>query len=456
MLSYCECGNFTCTATNKTPVNDTVNVSLNKDTLNKHLPPTPRLPVNDSVSDNTSVRQEDEVSSCSEERLIKAESEVLIANIALKYAKDEKASLLAQVELLEGEVETLTSVNNKQRNEIKKLLKERDQDKRELSRVSGILKFTVKSPQSQESSKEGILQATLDSLKDHMLQITDQMLAAMEDCGTNGDWTVVGERITKHKNQRVQSTHSSNPSAAVTVQEEVKDHQTSKKHTYATVLKGVPRSTKSASCSTNGQPEPRVKKCAKELPRQQVPNHATERSKPKVIVVGTSLTRGLGTELCRNGVDAICYTYPGTTIPQIASRIPHLLPKSMAKEYQEVVLQCGGNDAEEFCPSSVIKEYEQLIKRVRDQAPYARIHLSTIPLRRSYPNVLEKIAKINTYIKNRGKHNDNVDCIQVCPTNQQMFKNDKVHFNDEGKKMYGVNTARAIVNFHRTAQKTRV
>ena len=161
-------------------------------------------------------------------------------------------------------------------------------------------------------------------------------------------------------------------------------------------------------------------------------------------------------ELNRNGIDAICYTYPGTTIPQIASRVPHLMPKHLVKEYQHIMLQCGGNDAEEYCPSTIIKNYERLIKKVRDQAPHARIHLSTIPPRRNNPNVLEKIAKINTYIKNRGKWNDNVECIQVCPTDQQMYKTDRVHFSEDGTKMYGVNTARAIVNFHRTAQKTRV
>ena len=289
-----------------------------------------------------------------------------------------------------------------------------------------------------------------------MLQITDQMLEAVEDCGTKGDWTVVGNRLTKHQNQRVKVTQTSKLSAMDTVQAEVKNQQDTKRRTYATVLKGDSGSTKSDSYNKTRHPEPRVKGSTKELPKQKGPNHTTKQRKPKVMVVGTSLTRGLGTELCRNGVDAICYTYPGTTIPQIASRIPYLLPKSSATEYQEIVLQCGGNDAEEFCPSSVVKEYEQLIEKVRGKAPYARIHLSTIPLRRSNPVVLEKIAKINTYIKNHGKRGDNVDCIHVCPSDQHMYKKDRVHFNEEGKKRYGANTARAITNFHRTALKTRV
>lgn len=87
----------------------------------------------------------------------------------------------------------------------------------------------------------------------------------------------------------------------------------------------------------------------------------------QTFVIGASLTRGLGDELRKLGADATCYTYAGTRIPHIRSRIPHLMPRTSQPSH--VMLQCGGNDAERIPTSKITEQYEGLIREVRSHCP---------------------------------------------------------------------------------------
>ena len=169
-----------------------------------------------------------------------------------------------------------------------------------------------------------------------------------------------------------------------------------------------------------------------------------------VTVIGTSLVRGVATELCKHNIDALAYTYPGAPIPRLVGRLRHIINQ----DNSNIVLQCGGNDLELASPAAVVREYDHLISEVRQLAPNAHIYISAIPPRKGRAHILEDIAKVNTYLSNRGRRGDNVTCMHVCPTDLHNFCRDKVHFNDRGRKEYGVAMASVLKrNLHMVQNK---
>ena len=70
--------------------------------------------------------------------------------------------------------------------------------------------------------------------------------------------------------------------------------------------------------------------------------------------------RGLGGLLADEGVDATVYCYPGQQIQYIQQRLHGIF----SAEYQprNIVVQCGGNDAEARPPHLVVREYDELVK----------------------------------------------------------------------------------------------
>ena len=105
-------------------------------------------------------------------------------------------------------------------------------------------------------------------------------------------------------------------------------------------------------------------------------------------------------------------------------------------------------------PAAVVREYDHLISEVRQLAPNAHIYISAIPPRKGRAHILEDIAKVNTYLSNRGRRGDNVTCMHVCPTDFHHFCRDKVHFNDRGRKVYGVAMASVLKrNFYMVQNK---
>ena len=166
---------------------------------------------------------------------------------------------------------------------------------------------------------------------------------------------------------------------------------------------------------------------------------------PDTVIIGTSLTRGLGTKLHKCGVDAVTYSYPGTKIEHIRGRIPHIL--SGDRQPKQVVLQCGGNDAETEAADSVMRNYDSLINDVRHFCPNASIVVCTVPPRGDKRDVLDNIDTLNTYLYQRATCGDNVWCIDVCHKSLKMYRKDKVHFNNEGLKFYARALARQLSNF---------
>ena len=145
--------------------------------------------------------------------------------------------------------------------------------------------------------------------------------------------------------------------------------------------------------------------------------------------------RGVATELCNHNIDAMAYT-------------------NYHKDNRRIVLQCGGNDLELASPAAVVREYDHLISEVRQLTPNAHIYSSAIPPRKGRAHILKYIAKANTYLSNMGRRGDDVTSMHVCPTDLYHFSTDNVHFNDRGRKEYGMEMASVLKrNFHMVKNK---
>ena len=107
----------------------------------------------------------------------------------------------------------------------------------------------MKEATTSESELKDILQAKLNSLKDQMLQITENMLAAVQAIGPSDNWTEVVKKtkqINRCRNQGPKVMINQNCSASGNEQEGTREHSTPTKRTYANVLKGGTRSNKPA------------------------------------------------------------------------------------------------------------------------------------------------------------------------------------------------------------------
>ena len=155
--------------------------------------------------------------------------------------------------------------------------------------------------------------------------------------------------------------------------------------------------------------------------------------------------QGVSGHLAEKGISATVYAYPGHELPYIRKRIS----KIFTPRYQphHVVVQCGGNDAATRPLHQVVREYDRLVNEVRRACPETTITLNLIPPRGSDDTILENIAKINTYISNRGKRGDRLVSCDPCPCDSAYSKMDLTHFNETGIHIFASRLAAHIQNF---------
>ena len=169
------------------------------------------------------------------------------------------------------------------------------------------------------------------------------------------------------------------------------------------------------------------------------------RQLPDTVIIGTSLVRGVSSNLHKRNIDNVSYCYPGAEIPTIRSRINSVLPRNSRP--RQVFLQAGGNDLESHPTDQVIKQFDKLIHQVKSRCSKATtILLGRIPPRR-HPALTDEIKKVNTYLNNRGMRGDNVKFVDCCPSFPSQFSRDRVHFNSEGAKVYADKLACHAINF---------
>lgn len=375
------------------------------------------------------------------------------------------------VELLESEIDKLGKVDKKQKKEIKRLIKENDNVRADLSRNRGMRKFVKDTSKSDKATCTDMPAPSKSHVTSHSVGTCTDLPIPSNSHATSH--SVDTERI-QSLTAQFDSLKEFVSSVANSMQSVISDNtnpQSSSNHiarpTSPTPNSGV-RSIPVVQIGLAGQhahhPDHDVTDrtyadvTAQLPPRQQSSSSrpaANRPAKDSVYVIGTSLTTTLGDELDSRGVNASVFTYKGAQIPRIRQRIPHIFPKT--KKPTKIVLQCGGNDVTERNVDDVIDQYEGLIKDVRRECPNSDILLSTVPPRGDDTAILDKIKYLNEYITDRGKNKDRVFAIDVVPkTYTKFFKKDKVHFNRLGLNVYAHNMKRSLATFTSTPTKSSV
>ena len=377
------------------------------------------------------------------EQVVMLESQLIHETMQLDLERKDNTSMRNQVQLLQCELEQSKKRSDKQKQEIKRLLGENDNLRRDLSWYNGMRRFaeTGTQPVIDLTDELQSTKVKLQSLKEHMVDITSRMIVALEespDAERNGDddddtpFTLVTHSRRGRQLQRQQSARSR--------QVVPQPHPPNRRPEIPTPTQGQPIPVVcGVAGSHNLQP-------VHALSQQQRPSSTSSRH-PIETVIGTSLTRGLGTKLNALGTDVTCYTYTGSRIPEIRSRIPHLLPCD--NQPRRVVLQLGGNDAELQPSSEVTKQYDSLIGEIQQRCPRASIILSKIPPRKKNKDVLKNISRVNAYLQHRATEGDDVSTFDICPHDPAMFRKDLVHFNAKGCRVYANQMHDKLSNFTR-------
>ena len=169
-----------------------------------------------------------------------------------------------------------------------------------------------------------------------------------------------------------------------------------------------------------------------DVTRQRRPGQGA-RQRKKLIILGSSLTDGLSAELKSHNIDSTTHIYRGGKLDLIRERVPHIFSKDINKQPDKVFVLAGGNDAEDSTTDLTINGYEGLIREIRTACPRTKIIISSIPPRKNNSAINHRIKEVNSYLKDRGLRNDNVQFVDVVPVDSNMFTQKLVHLNRNGK-----------------------
>ena len=347
----------------------------------------------------------------------------------------QNSSLQHQLDLLEVELDNAKKIDKNNKNELKRITKDNDNLRRELSRVNGLRKFLS---DSGDKTNENVIRqeslhtatAQLESLREHVADMATTLLSYVKI-----NDSAQAPTMPRHQH------HTTEP-------------QNTQTFPIPVVQLGLGRQQAEAGTRNSTPPNRDHNTYAEAAATQPPPPRTKPPAKPEVLVIGTSLTRGLGQKLTSRGANAMVHSYPGAEIPLIRNRVPHILPQD--NKHKLVMLQCGGNDIEAHHVDRVIDQYEGLIKDVRRQCPKAEIILSAIPPRKNNKITMRNIKYMNEYLRDRCMRHDGVKYIDVVPKLPRHFLRDQVHFNYKGKELYADNINDAFRNFSRAPLTQRV
>jgi hypothetical protein len=171
--------------------------------------------------------------------------------------------------------------------------------------------------------------------------------------------------------------------------------------------------------------------------------------KKDVIVIGTSLVRGVGVMLNDDRLDVVTYTNPGCSIRHIHPRIKHMIPEGFDGS---LVLQVGGNDCSDNDSEKVINAYDMLLNDVKRLIPNANIFVCAIPPRRGSDYLRYKIQNVNKFLHFRSTFDDKMTFIDCVLFDKKLhFRKDGVHFNAYGREIYVSNLRLVLTKFFRMA-----
>ena len=356
-------------------------------------------------------------------QVIFLELQLVTLRIETESATSEIARLKTIIELLEEESKCNKKIYSSEKQEIKSLKSSNNNLRRELSRFRGMRKLTNGENKRMDKSTdqycnaeiadmtEQVIVATakLQSFKEQVVNVTSSMLKLSEDENMDdvGD-TDPFQTVISRKRRRTTTppgtdavTGNSEPAHGrpmpipVIVNRAPSSAEVTSTHSYSHALLSTP------------------------------PLHTTSRVAPKshetrnALIIGTSLTRGVGTKLVQQGIQATSHTYAGCEIPHIRERIPYIAPKT--NNPTNVILQCGGNDAERRPAEHVIAQYESLIPAVLRACPNAYISVSRIPPRRNNNTILNKIGQINAHLEQKCSGDQGLSFVDACPDSVYLY-----------------------------------
>ena len=397
----------------------------------------------DSAADSNDTRC---TSSSLVEQIVMIDSKLIHSEMKLEQQCADNISLKNQVELLHSELEQCQKSSNKQKQEIKKLMNENDRLRRDPSRFNGMRSFTESTNADSSDIKHelDITKAKLTSLRENLTGLSSRMIDVLED----------GPTKTNKNNASDNNDHNDTPFTLVMHSKQGRrllqqQHRASQPAPVPQPPRPTPPITPHprgqpipviCGVTTSGQPEPLRHGTPHGTNLQQLRHSSTRQTRGRApppidtVIIGTSLTRGLGPKLSAFGTQATCYTYAGATIPCIRSRISNIIPGDSNPRL--VVLQCGGNDAEHESSHKVTREYDALIGEIQQRCPRASIMLSKIPPRKNNKGMLDNISRVNAYLQHRASEGDDVSIMDVCPQDPALYRNDLVHFNTKGCRVY--------------------
>ena len=308
--------------------------------------------------------------------------------------------------------------------EVKRLKSENNDIRRELSKHTGMRRFT-QPPTTQSSPSDELmdarneidmLNAKILSLKQLISEYTDKLTSTVNSNDLSDDAAFANASANA-------SAHTQAPS----------------RKSYSAAVKSTQPSHEPPSSHTLPTPAP--------TPLQSDNSHRRRRQEAQCF--GSSLNRGVGSRLVQRGIDATAFTFPGAFLPYIREKVTrNVNPESAA---DQIVLQGGGNDCEKYPIELVENEYFELVSETRRCAPNSNIVICKVPRRKYNKRLNDKIDRLNSFLDRVAKNSDGVECIDCRPSFPNMYGNDKIHFNRIGKDYYGNSLASELLNFQAKA-----
>ena len=271
----------------------------------------------------------------------------------LDKERRENASLRNQIDLLNDEISRCEKNIKNSHDTCRKLKAENDNLRRQLSSKKDVGNLQNKVVNCNENPEIDLCKAKLLSLQSYMNGISKSIAPALSE----------SDSASVNPDERKKSIPIKNGEKDIEIKgQQISVIVTDRSRSYATVLEKHTTEDNSWNISDKHQ--------------QTLP---TTPEKSTYVIV-TSLIRGLGNQLRQIGTQATCYTYPGCLIPDIRGRIPHVLSNDSMPD--RIVLQCGGNNAEQYDSELVLVEFKNLITDIKQMCPDSNIILSSIPHRK--------------------------------------------------------------------------
>ena len=396
-------------------------------------PPSPSLDSSRTVSQML----DDALPTQSVDSSVTQSDELKIAMERITRLEKSNASLKVERDLLNDDLTSATKLLDQFKKNTKKITAENDKLRRDISKKSGTRKFTTSTAGTQTQSDipttlrdaTDMSVAKFNSFCDHVSTIAKSLLddfsnakvtsppAQTETAAhSSASFTEGFQPVRPHKRSGPRSVPvSSSPSIQSNPIPVIGTSRTPSPPTYANVTAHTQNTTRK--------------------PTQHRPGQGSRR-RNKTIILGTSLTDGLSSELNKHGISSTTHIYRGAQLDLIRERVPHIFPKDVSKQPDNILLLGGGNDAEESSVDRTINSYDGLVRDIRKLCPQSKIIISAIPPRKDSNIINKRIKEVNEYLYDRGQRNDFVEFVDVVPTESNLFTKKKVHFTSEGKSVF--------------------